>query len=341
MARISSSLAVLIRRPKVRKQLYAYIIFISFLAVVTPVAAQEVIVFEAGPIHMETGGGWIAVEKGYYKKIAVKEIQGGVGISAIQKVIASLKEGNIAFGIDQPENILRSREKEGIDLVGLSVDFQSSAMRIISWSPIRSSREIKGDFGIWPGYETKAICAVGKDWDKQFSIQTQGEDIQPWLMGYWPLASAMTYNQLIIAQREVKKMNKVFYTIDYRDLGIDWMENVLFTTEEVIRKYPDIVQTVVTGRCKGYKWIFENPREAFETLKKTDEGLNLAREIEAISPMKLLMFTPETKKYGLGHISPKKWENVGRNMFKTGFLEKMPYVKRIYTERFPSGVMPK
>jgi NitT/TauT family transport system substrate-binding protein len=290
---------------------------------------------------METGGGWIAAERGYYKKIAVKEIQGGLGISPVQKVIASLKEGNIAFGIDQPENILRSREKEGIDLVSLSVDFQSSAMRIISWSPVRSSREVKGDFGIWPGYETKAICAVGKDWDKQFIIQNQEEDIQPWLMGYWPLASAMTYNQLIIAQRELKKISKFFYTIDYRDLGIDWMENVLFTTEEVMKKYPDIVQSVVTGRYKGYKWIFENPREAFETLKKTDEGLDFAREIDAVSPMKLLMITPETKKFGLGYISPKKWENVGRNMFKTGLLEKMPYVKKIYTEKFPSGVMPK
>jgi NitT/TauT family transport system substrate-binding protein len=323
------------------KQLSFYLVLLASLALVIPVAAQEVIVYEAGPIHMETGGGWVAADKGYYKKIAVKEIQGGLGISPVQKVVASVKEGNIAFGIDHPENILRCREKEGIDLVGLSVDFQSSAMRIISWKPVRFSGEIKGNFGIWPGYETKAKCAVGRDWENQFNIQNQGEDIQPWLMGYWSLASAMTYNQLIIAQREVKKMNKIFYTIDYRDLGIDWMENVLFTTEEVIKKYPDIVQSLVAGRYKGFKWIFENPREAFEILKKVDDSLDFAREIDAISPMKLLMITPETKKYGLGYVSPKKWENVGRNMFKTGFLEKMPYVKKIYTERFPSGVMPK
>jgi NitT/TauT family transport system substrate-binding protein len=316
-------------------------IFIMSLSLAIPVAAQEVVVYEAGPIHMETGGGWIAVDKGYFKKIVVKEIPGGLGISPIQKVIASVKEGNIAFGIDHPENILRYREKEGIDLIGLSVDFQSSAMRMISWSPIRSSREIKGDFGIWPGYETKAKCAVGRGWEKQFNIQNQGEDIQPWLMGYWPLASAMTYNQLIIAQREVKKISKVFYTIDYQDLGINWMENVFFSTEEIIKKYPEIVQSLVTGRYKGYKWIFENSKEAFETLKKADEGFNLGREIDAISALKLLMITPETKKYGLGYISPKKWENVARDMFKAGLLEKMPDVKKIYTERFPSGVMPK
>jgi NitT/TauT family transport system substrate-binding protein len=214
-------------------------------------------------------------------------------------------------------------------------------MRIISWKPVRSSREIRGDFGIWPGCETKLKCAVGRGWEKQFNFQNQGEDIQPWLMGYWPLASAMTYYQLIIAQREVKKINKTFYTIDYRDLGIDWMENVLFTTEEIVKKYPDTVQSVVTGRYKGFKWIFENSREAFEILKKVDEGLDFGREIDAISPMKFLMITPETKKHGLGYISPEIWENVAKDMFKTGLLEKMPYVKKIYTERFPSGVMPK
>jgi len=41
------------------------------------------------------------------------------------------------------------------------------------------------------------------------------------------MASAMTYNELITAQREMKKMGKTFYTVDYKDLGIDWMDNVL------------------------------------------------------------------------------------------------------------------
>jgi NitT/TauT family transport system substrate-binding protein len=316
-------------------------LFFLLLTFPSYLTAQEVIVYEACPIHMESAGGWVAVDKGFYSKVNVKEIPGGLGISPIQEVIASVREGNIAFGNDNPENILQSREKKGIDLVAVSVDFQSSAMRIISWKPIRSSKEIKGDFGIWMGYEAKAKCAVGKGWEKQLTIQSQGGDIQPWLTGHWPLASAMTYNELIIAQRETKKMGKLFYTIDYRDLGIDWMEHVLFTTGEIIKKYPDIVQAVVTGRYKGFKWVFENPREAFEILKKVNESLDFAREVDTISPMKFLMITPETKKYGLGYISRKKWENVARDMFKGGLLERMPDLKKVYTEKFPSGVIPK
>jgi len=316
---------------------------VLFVLVILPssLIAQEIIVHEAWSIHMESAGGWVAADKGFYGKASVREIQGGPGISPIQKVIAAVRAGDIAFGNDYPENIFRAREKEGVDLVAVSTDFQNSAMRIISWKPIRSAKEIKGDFGIWIGYDAKAKCAVGKGWEKQFTIQNQGEDIKSWLAGTYPLASAMTYNELIIAQREMKKMGKPFYTIDYKDLGIDWMDNVLFTTEEIIKKYPDVVQAVVTGRYKGFKWAFENPREAFEILKKVKEGLDFAHEMDAVAPMKLLMITPETKRYGLGYIYPKKWENVARDMFKAGLLEKMPDVRKVYTEKFASAIMPK
>ncbi len=72
-----------------------------------------------------------------------------------------------------------------------------------------------------------------------------------------------------------------------------------------------------------------------------NENLDLAREIDALGPTKLLLITPETKKYGLGYIHPKKWGNVARDMFRTRLLEKMPDPKKIYTEKFPSGVIPK
>jgi NitT/TauT family transport system substrate-binding protein len=302
---------------------------------------KQVIVHEAWFVHMESAGGWVAVDKGFYGKIKVKEVQGGPGISPIQKVVAAARAGNIAFGNDYPENIIRAREKEGIDLVALSVDFQASAMRIISWRPIKSAKEIKGNFGVWIGYDAKAKCAVGKGWEKQFTIQNQGGDIKPWLAGTWPIASAMTYNELITAQREVKKMGKTFYTIDYKELGIDWMDNVLFTTEETIKKYPDVAQAVVTGRYKGFLWALENPKETFDILKKINEGLDIAHEMDAVAPMKALMITPDTRKNGLGYILPKKWESVARDMFKAGLLEKMPAVKKFYTDKFQSGVMPK
>jgi NitT/TauT family transport system substrate-binding protein len=323
--------------------LTSYAMLVVLMGFPCSAIAQEkaVMVHEAWFVHMDSAGGWVAMDKAFYGKVNVQEVQGGPGISPIQKVVAEVRAGNIAFGNDYPENIIRAREKEGIDLVALSVDFQTSAMRIISWKPIRSAKDIKGDMSIWIGYDAKAKCAVGKGWEKQLTIQSQGGDIKPWLAGLWPIASAMTYNELIAAQREMKRMGKMFYTVDYRDLGIDWMDNVLFTTEEIIKKYPEVVQAVVTGRYKGFQWALENPKETFEILKNIHEGFDFAHEMDAVAPMKALMITSDTRKKGFGYVLPKKWENVARDMFKAGLLDRMPDVKRVYTERFPSGVMPK
>jgi len=59
-----------------------------------------------------------------------------------------------------------------------------------------------------------------------------------------------------------------------------------------------------------------------------------------VDPMKALMVTADTKKSGLGYILPTKWENVGKDLFRTGLLDKMPDAQKAYTEKFPSGVMP-
>jgi NitT/TauT family transport system substrate-binding protein len=323
------------------KRLCLLLLFIGSLPLPFSVVAQEVYVHEASFIHMESSGGWVAAEKGFFGKLKVNQVQGGPGISPIQKVMAAIREGTIAFGTDLPENILRAREKEGIDLIALSADFQNSAMRVISWRPIRSTKDIHGNFGIWTGYEAKAKCAVGKDWEKQFTIQDQSEGIRPWLTGNWSLASAMTYNELSTAQREVKKMGKTFYTIDYRDLGMDWPDNVLFTTADIVKKVPHVVQAVVTGRYKGFQWAIQNPRETIDMMKNINEALDIRREMDAVDPMKALLLTPDTKKYGLGTINPKKWENMANAMVKAGLLEKMPDVKKVYSEKFVSGVMPK
>ncbi len=321
--------------------LYTFLFGLWLLSSDASAQEKEAAIYHTRLIHMESAGSQVATEKGFYGKVNVKEVRGAPWMSPIQGVAASVKTGDIAFGVDYPENIIRAREKDGIDLIALSVDFQSSAMRIISWIPIRTAKELKGDFGIWAGHDAKAKCAVGKGWEKQLSLQNQGEGIEPWLSGKWPMASAMTYHELIIAQREVKRMGKRFYTVDYKDLGIDWMDNVFFTTEEIVRKHPDVVQAVVTGRYKGFHWAFKNRGETFEILKKNHEGINLAQEMDAMDPIKLLMITPDTKRLGLGHILPKKWEKVARDMFKAGLLEKMPDVNNIYTEKFPSGVSPK
>src|SRR4030042_4321268 len=82
------------------KRFLLYFILLSVLSLPCYVIGQEkeAIVHEAWFVHMESAGGWVAVDKGYYGKVKVKEVQGGPGVSPIQKVVAAVRAGNIAFG---------------------------------------------------------------------------------------------------------------------------------------------------------------------------------------------------------------------------------------------------
>ena len=136
-------------------------------------------------------------------------------------------------------------------------------------------------------------------------------------------------------------MGKTFFTIDYRDLGVDWTDHVLFTTADIVKKAPHVIQAVVTGRYKGFLWAMQNPKETIDLMKKTTEPMDTWRELDAVDPVRALLITPDAKKQGLGYINPRKWENVAKAMVKAGLLEKAPDLKKVYSEKFPSGVMPK
>ena len=171
--------------------------FLSYFVLLTVISLpcyaigqeKEVIVHEAWFVHMESAGGWVAVDKGFYGKVKVKEVQGGPGISPIQKVVAAVRAGNIAFGNDYPENIIRAREKEGIDLVAVSVDFQTSAMRIISWKPIKSAKGHQGRLRHLDWIRCQGKMCRGKRLGKTVHHSKPGRGYQT--LAGWDLATGL------------------------------------------------------------------------------------------------------------------------------------------------------
>jgi hypothetical protein len=59
---------------------------------------------------------------------------------------------------------------------------------------------------------------------------------------------------------------------------------------------------------KSVSWVITGD----EILKKINDSLDFNHEMDAVDPMKALVITADTKKNGLGYISPKKWENLLR-----------------------------
>jgi NitT/TauT family transport system substrate-binding protein len=172
-------------------------------------------------------------------------------------------------------------------------------------------------------------------------VNQQGDPatIGSWLKKDFPFAHAMIYNELLVANKIAKEK---FWTYSFTDFGIDWPENMVFTTEDVVKKHPKVVQAFITGRYKGYKHALANRDEAVQTLLKYNSNLKgqEKHELEGMEAIASVMVTAESKAKGLGHTDPAAWDRVGRDMTKAGFYPAPPNVKAAYTTEFKSGVTP-
>ena len=305
-------------------------------------AKTKVTVFEAWFLHNESMGSPTAVEKGFFEGLDVKVVGGGPGLSSIDRTLAESKGGGIAFGVDYPYNVLEAREKQKLPLVVVAHDFQKSAVRLISWKELKSPKDIEGTVATWIGYDKQVKAAIGPDWAKKIKIVNQQGDpatIGSWLKKDYPFAHAMIYNEILVAKRMAKEK---YHTYAFTEFGIDWPENVVFTTEDTVKKHPKVVQAFLAGRYKGYKHALANRDEAVQTLIKYNSNLKgqEKHELEGMEAIQSVMVTADSKAKGLGYIDPAGWDRVARDLTKAGFYTAAPNVKAAYTTEFKSGVTP-
>ncbi|MGQ0548696.1 MAG: ABC transporter substrate-binding protein [Armatimonadota bacterium] len=320
------------------------VLILGSAGTMTAQSMSAVTIFEAWFIHNESMGDPVAIDKGFYKKLNldVKVVGGGPGLSPIERTLAEAKKGTIAFGVDYPYNILEAREKQKLPLVVVAHDFQKSAVRLISWKELKSARDIEGTVATWIGYDKQIKAAIGPDWDKKIKIVNQQGDpatIGSWLKKTYVFAHAMAYNEVLVAKRNAKD---TYFVYTFPDFGIDWPENVVFTTEEILQKHPQAVQAFVTGRYEGYKYALANRQEAVQILLKYNTNLkgNESHEIAGMDAIASIMVTDSSRKNGLGYVDAAGWERVAKDMTKAKLFATMPNYQAAFSTKFPSKVTP-
>ncbi len=313
------------------------------LLVAAGAAAQgpKVSIIESWFIHNESMGDPVGVDKSFFGNLQVQVIGGGPGLSPIDRVMAQARAGEIVFGVDYPYNILEAREKQKLPLVVVSHDFQKSAIHLLSWVPLKSPRDVKGTVATWIGYDKQIKAMIGPGWEQRIKIVNQQGDpatIGAWINKQYEFAHAMGYNEVLVAKRVVKD---TYYVYSYaNDFGMQWPENVVFTTEEIVRKYPQIVQQFVTGHYKGLQYALANREAAADILLKYNKNLEREHEIEGMEFLASIVETPATQQYGLGYVDPAAWNRLTRDLVGARIFTSVSNVAAAYTTKFASGVKP-
>ena len=216
-------------------------------------------------------GYFVALDKGYYadENLDVTIIPGGPDIVAEQQVV----NGQAEFGVDWVASFLAFRDK-GLPIVDVAQVYQSSGLMLISRKSanIAKPEDLRGrSVGVWyGGNEFEFLALMDKlklDPDKDLNVIKQGFTMDPFLAGQMDAASAMTYNEYSVVLESGVSADDL-NVIRYNDQGVGMLEDNLFTTEDIVKSKPDLVQRFVRASLKGWQDSINDQAGAVDIIMK-------------------------------------------------------------------------
>ncbi|QAY66459.1 ABC transporter substrate-binding protein [Paenibacillus protaetiae] len=277
----------------------------------------------------EHGGVYAALEEGFYKDAGLDMTitPGGPQISATQ-IVAS---GKAEFGMAQADEILLARQN-GIPLVALFASFQTNPQGLVVHKDagIASPDNLHG--------KSVYVSSGAGYWEylkKAYSLS----DVKQ--MAYTGSAAPFLADSNVVLQGyvtsepfEMKNQNVDVDFLLNADFGYNPYGNVLFTTEDYLKKHGDVVKAFVEATAKGFEAYKTDYKTINEAIQKESPDMTTEKLTYASETMMPLVFDGDAKEHGVGYMSKERWETLAKQMTDTGLLDKMPDVSEVYTDEY-------
>ena len=275
-------------------------------------------------------GYYLASSRGLYldKNLKVEIHPGGPDISPVQMVVTGVDD----FGITGADQIIIAREK-GIPLVALAVLYKDSPVTIMSLEKknIKKPKDLEGK---------KVEVVYGRDEEIIYKILLEKEGVDRKKINEVP--SLADYSRVISEQVDARvdyELNggillplKGFplNLIKPRDYGINFYADTLFTTEEMIRKNPEIVRNFVKASIKGWKIALTDQKSAIDEVMRVNNSLDREHQskfLEYSLPM-------IAGKGDMGYSEKKTWEEMQTMLLSQGVLKNPVDIDKVFTNEF-------
>ncbi len=265
--------------------------------------------------QFQFAGYYAAIEKGYYKNVGLQvelieadgtqssddavfidKVEFGVCASDIVFMRSNGRNAVVLASIFQhsPEVIVASR-KSGIehvhDLAGKSLMLEPNVADIITYM---------NDEGV-----TLNKCKIRK----------HSFDVNQLIGGEVDAITAYTTDEVFL----LKQANFDYSLITPSSGGIDFYGDVLFTSDELIRKDPELVENFLAASLKGWKYAMENQEELvniiYEKYSKRHSKEHLLFEAQQ---MKRYIMSNVVE---IGYSNQGRWENILETYRKLGIIK--------------------
>jgi len=295
----------------------------------------------AEPIHLQLrwhhqfqfAGYYAALEKGYYKDAGLEVIihEGTPEKKPLQEVL----QGRAQYGEANSELLLA--RLRGAPLVALAAIYQHSPSVLIA----------RKDAGIFSpdGLIGKKIMLLDQTVDADFIAMFNNEGIDISRLHIIPSSYEIrdlvdgkvdAFNSYLSNEPYFLKQQGIEFTVlNPRNYGVDFYSDILFTTEDELKRHPERVKAFRQASLEGWYYAMDHPQEIIDLLlnkykvNKSRDHLNF--EADAIRPL----IVPDV--IDLGHMNPWRWRHMAETFIKTGMAENDNFLQNFSYDPAPKA----
>jgi NitT/TauT family transport system substrate-binding protein len=277
---------------------------------------------------------YVAIDKGFFKD---RGLDVSLDYSNEIDSVALVGAGELPFTIASGEQVLLGRGG-GLPLVYTMAWYQDYPVGVVSLKDkgIASPADLKGKrvgIPMLSGASYIGFNALLKSaglTEKDVSLDTIGfTQLESLVTGRDDAVVVYTANEPLQLEAKGYDIN-LLRTADYNNL----VGNGLVTSEDLIKKDPELVRKMVAATLQGLEYTINNPDEAYTISRKYVE--NLAQD-DPVQKKILASSIEMWKTDRPGYSKPQLWENMQQVLMGMGLLEKPLDLARVFTNDYLPG----
>jgi ABC-type nitrate/sulfonate/bicarbonate transport system substrate-binding protein len=275
-------------------------------------------------------GLYVADAKGFYRSegLDVHHREWKLGErSPVEQVVSGVAD----FGITSQSRFLIEREK-GARIVAVAAIYQRSPVVFLALtrSNIKHPRDFHGKtIAFAPTHEVPLqalLKRVGMD-AKHLKRAPYGFDLAPFYKGETAIWAAHAMNQAVDARLAGHDVTVIFPD----DYGIHGYDDVLFVSEELLRRKPAVVERWVRAVVRGWRYAIEHVDEATAITCALSEALKRDKQAGMLLASIPLIQTGDRP---LGWMTREVWQGAAERLHEHKLLARVPALDGLFTTTF-------
>jgi len=151
-----------------------------------------------------------------------------------------------------------------------------------------------------------------------------GYDLAPFYAGQVDIWPAFLTNEVVLARRQGHLVN-IILPYDY---GINSYDDVIVTTDNLLRTKPELLTRFLGATMRGWRWAIEHPQDAGELTLKYDPRLDPQQQAAMVDASMPLVHVGEDH---IGWMREETWQHTYEMLRQQHLLETPLDVQTVYT----------